>query len=200
MAWTGKAYQGIESPIEQNKRHIELLSKTVDDRALSPKRLGFSMSPSFKSYVLVAPTSRIERPAASRFNTESVVKADSFLTTIDKEWDKISVSGVIGVAKIISSETLSEFGEAIASLHRPGKIDYAAKFGIKEDMLKSDNPTMQKTNPSTQLSPIQKKTVGREKVCEKCGNPVDSKVIFFCNLKKEKFGGKILCRDCQKGV
>jgi hypothetical protein len=158
------------------------------------------MSPSFKSYVLIGPTARIDRPAAARFNTESVVKADSFLTTIDKEMDKLSVPGVIGIAKIISSETLAGFGEAIAGLHRPGKIDYAAKFGINEDTLKQDNATIQRTKPSTPVSPIQKKPIDREKLCEKCGNPVDSKVVFFCNLKKEKFGGKILCRDCQKAV
>lgn len=35
--------------------------------------------------------------------------------------------------------------------------------------------------------------------CAACDVPVDDKVAFFCRLPKnrEKFGGKVLCRDCQ---
>lgn len=199
MAWSGKAYHGIESPIEQNKRHVELLKKTIDAHSLSPKRLGFAMSPEFKSYVLVAPTARIVRPATYKFNTESVVKADAFLTTIEKEIEKLTVSGVLVIAKMISSETLEKFGQKIADLHRPGKIAYAAKLGIKEDILKSDVAAMQRAKATTPADPPQKNPIAREKLCEKCGELVDSKVVFFCQIKKERFGGKILCRNCQKG-
>jgi hypothetical protein len=51
LRYTGKAFQGIESPIEQNKRHVDLLQKTIDDRNLAPKRLGIPIPLTFKSLV-----------------------------------------------------------------------------------------------------------------------------------------------------
>ena len=78
MVWTGKGYQGIESPIEQNKRHIDLLQKIIKANDIMPKRIGFTLSPSLKSYVLISPKSRIDRPPNSKFDTNSVIKSDGF--------------------------------------------------------------------------------------------------------------------------
>ena len=73
LSYNGKGYQGIESPIEQNKRHIELLQKTIEDRNLAPTRLGISIPISFMNYVLVAPTARIDRPHKQSFDTSMVI-------------------------------------------------------------------------------------------------------------------------------
>ncbi|MGD9579199.1 MAG: nuclease-related domain-containing protein, partial [Syntrophorhabdus sp.] len=63
----GKKYFAIESPIEQNERHIFLLSKAIDHYNIMPTRLGVVIPPRFVSYVLVSPTSRIIRPSQSKF-------------------------------------------------------------------------------------------------------------------------------------
>jgi hypothetical protein len=58
-----------------------------------------------------------------------VQKADAFTSAIDKVMDKKSI---IEAPKIIGSDTLNEFAEKLAKLHRPGSFDYAAKFGVQE--------------------------------------------------------------------
>ena len=63
LVWNGKTYVAIESPIEQNKRHIDLLRRVIEQPGFLPTRLGVSISPSFLSYVMVAPNSRVDRPA-----------------------------------------------------------------------------------------------------------------------------------------
>ena len=199
MVWTGKAFQGIESPIEQNKRHIELLQKTIEDLFLAPKRLGISLSPTFKNFVLVSPTARIDRPAAARFNTEAVIKADALMDAIDREVDRRSQFEMVNVVKLVSRETMEEFGQKIVQLHRPGQIDYATKFSISIEAL---TPAAES---KTQVKPIPPATITKaeprayEKSCEECGEPVDNKVVYFCRINKKKFNNKILCRECQKG-
>lgn len=87
LAYNGKGYQGIESPIEQNKRHINLLQKTIEDRKLAPSRLGISLPVTCMNYVLVAPNARIDRPEKKKFDTSTIVKADAFSSYLEKEVD-----------------------------------------------------------------------------------------------------------------
>lgn len=129
LVWDGKTYQAIESPFEQNQRHILALQQAIDDRKLAPSRLGFAIPTNCRNYILVAPTSKLFKPPTASFDLSTVVKADAFLSTVEKEMDKVSV---VSMTKIIGTDTLREFGEKLVRLHRPGTIDYAAKFGLKE--------------------------------------------------------------------
>jgi hypothetical protein len=190
MAYTGKTFQGIESPIEQNNRHIELLQKTIIDRNLGPKRLGITLPITFKNYVLVAPNARIDRPKQDRFDTSKVTKADAFVSHIFNELDNMSVVATLAAAtKIIGSDAFEEFGQKLVRLHRPGAINYVAKFGIDESAVTMQAQAIEKTStPSPQIS---------GKVCQMCGTLVEKKDVFFCNMNKERFKGQIVCRECQ---
>lgn len=129
LLWDGKTYQAIESPFEQNQRHILALQQAIDDRKLAPNRLGFAIPTNCRNYILVAPTSKLIKPPTAPFDLSTVVKADAFVSTVAKEMEKTSV---VTMTKIIGTDTLREFGEKLVRLHRPGAIDYAAKFGLKE--------------------------------------------------------------------
>lgn len=129
LLWDGKTYQAIESPFEQNQRHILALQQAIDDRKLAPDRLGFTIPTNCRNYILVAPTSKLIKPPTASFDLSTVVKADAFVSTVTKEMDKMSV---VTMTKIIGTDTLREFGEKLVRLHRPGTIDYVAKFGLKE--------------------------------------------------------------------
>jgi len=83
-------YIAIESPLEQNKRHVALLEKFLEEKDIVPKRLGLTISTSFQSYVLISPKSRLIRPSSTRFNTTSVIKADTLKTTIENAVDNMS--------------------------------------------------------------------------------------------------------------
>jgi len=178
LVWNGKSYVGIESPVEQNKRHISLLETVVAQRGLLPTRLGITMPAAFHNYVLVAPNSRIDRPAAGKFDTSMIIKADALVESISKRVDAMGVVGTLATAaKMVSTETIETFARSLARLHRPGKINYAEKFGV----------TIQDVKPAPKEQPAGPESGNETRskgVCEACG--------------EAKFAGKILCQTCQK--
>ncbi len=196
LVWNGKTYVAIESPIEQNKRHVDLLRRVIEQPGFLPTRLGVSIPPSFFSYVMVAPNSRVDRPAHGKFDTSMVIKADGLDAVIEKRIDKASPVDVFSsLAKVVSQETLETFARTLVRLHRPSYIDYAAKFGV----------TVATPSASIPQSPVAIATnIGnggvtkRGPICEACGGAVDTKVVYYCRINKEKFGGRILCRSCQQ--
>ena len=206
--WSGKGYTGIESPIEQNNRHIKVLEKAVKDRSLAPTRLGLTIPTTFHPFVLMSPASRIDRPAAKKYNTQNVIKSDQFRATIDKSFDEASVGLVFGrVAKIVGKDTLKKFTQSIADLHCPIAVDYRAKFGItaqpdptpdvttvQETQVKYQRPAATTVQGSTKAEPSPDS-------CNKCGVDVESKVVYYCRFNRNKLGGhKILCQKCQREV
>jgi hypothetical protein len=191
LSYNGKGYQAIESPIEQNKRHVELLQKMIEDRGLAPNRLGVSLV--YMDYVLIAPNANVIRPPTDVFDTSHVIKADAFDAHLKKEVDNMSVVSVFASApRIVGTDTMEEFAQKLIRLQRPGKFNYAAKFGIDEEATK-----LAQANPTSQTAITSKDTKPIKKACEKCGTEVDDKVVFFCRINKDKFGGKTLCRQCQ---
>jgi len=127
LVWDGKTYQAIESPYEQNQRHIEALRQAITDRNLGPSRLGLTIPISFRNIILISTTSKLVKPSSSTFDLSCVIKADAFVSFADKSVDKKSI---IEAPKIIGSDTLREFAEKMVRLHRPATIDYGAKFGF----------------------------------------------------------------------
>ena len=77
QVYNGKEYIGIPSPIEQNKRHIHLLDLFLKSNNILPKRMRISIRPRFKNIILVSPKPIITRPPEEKFDTSSVIKADS---------------------------------------------------------------------------------------------------------------------------
>jgi len=195
LVWNGRTYFAIESPIEQNKRHIDLLERVTQQPGFLPTRVGLPISPSFLNYVMVAPNSRVDRPAQGKFDTSMVIKADGLSAAIDKRIDSASAVGVVSsLAKVISQETLETFARRLVRLHRPAKIDYAAKFGVSLGAPPAlvQQPTVGGTTDGGNGGEPKK-----ESTCEACGGTVDRKVVYYCRINKEKFGGKVLCRSCQ---
>jgi hypothetical protein len=128
----GKEYIGIPSPIEQNKRHIHLLNLFLKDHDILPKRIGILIRPKFKSLILVSPKSIIVRPPEKKYDTGSVIKADTLRTRIDQEVDKgmNPLADWATISKICSSATLMKTARTLAGFHKPKKIDFRAKFGV----------------------------------------------------------------------
>jgi len=115
LRWNGykKTYEGMSSPLEQNDRHVTVLREVMGDLDL-PVRMGVTLSPSFVNMVLVAPSARVDRP--KRFDTSRVIKADHLKTVIEKDFEALSL---LKLAKLISSETLEQLGQQLATQHRP---------------------------------------------------------------------------------
>lgn len=197
LVWNGKTYVAIESPIEQNRRHVDLLEKMVQATGILPTRIGFPIPPSFLNYVMVAPNSRVDRPSKAKFDTDMVIKADALVAAIEKRLDSTSpVGGAITVmTKLVSQETLETFARKLVRFHRPSRIDYVGKFGINIDVKK---PLKEQTTDAEVVKSGKRVDAKNVLTCDVCGVAVDGKVVYYCRIYKEKFNGKVLCRSCQK--
>lgn len=181
-------YFSIESPIEQNKRHLIVLEEIFKKYDIMPKRLGITIIPTFRSYILVSTKSRVIRPSKETFDTSMVIKADTLGTQIDKDVDNMGPLSVLAAAsKMVSDKTIKEITERIAALHRPIRIDYRKRFGV-EDVVPS-LPT------ATQGSEA---NMPKRFYCSKCKKTITEKVAKFCWDNKQRFHGKAYCFDCQK--
>jgi len=116
-----KTYEGFPSPIEQNQRHALVLEKMLQELELPKAEI--------KSMILVAPSARVIR--SKKFDSSMVVKADQFLTALEKDLGDAGFIGLLGgLAKSKFNGTVEEIGRRIIRRHRPIKINYIAKFGL----------------------------------------------------------------------
>jgi hypothetical protein len=131
QVYYGKEYIGIPSPIEQSKRHIHLLDLFLRNHNILPKRMGISIRPRFKDLILVSPKCIITRPPEKKFDTSSVIKADTLRTKIDREVDKwYPLADLAAISKTCSSSNLEETARRLAAFHKPKKVDFRARFGL----------------------------------------------------------------------
>ena len=128
----------IPSPIAQNERHIKLLDRFLTDKELLPKRLGITLKPKYRNIVLISPSSRLTKPKKGLYDCSSVMKSDKFLERFKNDMsDDLTLENMIAVSKVISQDSLKSFAKLLAVFHKPIKIDYVAKFGLKEDISSS---------------------------------------------------------------
>jgi hypothetical protein len=186
LIYNGQKYIGIESPLEQNERHIFLLTKAIEHHGIMPTRLGVVIQPRFVSYVLVSPSSRIIRPSRSRFDTSRVMQSDQAFTKIKKDADD---AGAPAILKICSSETLEATAKKLARFHRRTTPDFKARFGINDRTEYVKQPDR---------IPIVNTGHGPSIVCEACASHVSEKIVQYCLDRKHLFKGRILCYTCQR--
>ena len=183
-------YFSIESPIEQNKRHIIVLESAFQQYDIMPKRLGITLKPNFRSYIMISPKSRVIRPSKGRFDTSMVIKADTLRTAIDKYVDNMNPLSTFATAsKITSFETVKEAAQRLATLHKPIKIDYRKHFGIEDKQMNK-----QIASPTTEVQEPKKF------FCCKCKTAISEKVARFCWDNKPRFGGRAYCINCQNSI
>jgi hypothetical protein len=195
LYWDGHRYAALESPIEQNKRHVKVLDQLLKGEGLLPKRLGMVLPPTFWPYVLVSPKSTVIRPSQKAFGTDTVIKSDELFKQIEANFDGASLaSGVRAVAKMVSSETVIELGQELVKRHLPARVDYYAKFGVAPVQITPPQPAEPEAKAVSAESQPHSKYF-----CFKCNRPISQRVAMFCFQNKPRFGGKAYCFDCQKG-
>ena len=193
---TRYGWRGMQSPVEQNRRHAEVLSSLISDAALLPKRLGFQLVPTFYKWILVAP----ECTVSGRNAEHDILKMDMFGARMQKFRNREAT--LREMAKMVASETLFDFAQKLVGHHKPILFDYAAKFGIT--VPQAPDPTEDtRFQPPAPLSvpsvpPLPDKVNTGSNCCEVCAKPVEDKTVTFCRLNKKRFDGKLLCRPCQE--
>jgi len=177
--YRGKPY-GVPSPIEQNLKHTTVLESTFRSGKIQlPKRLGLTLKPTFTGFTVISNKARISRPNEQKEQFKFLVKSDQLVSAIKEEMEQKSS---IGIVKAISQETLEAVGKSLASLHTSKAWDWKAKFGIPMIAQETGSTSIGKWN------------------CAECGESIDKSVASFCWFNKEKFGGKLFCREHQKNT
>lgn len=188
---------GIASPIEQNNKHIDVLRSMFEKLADKlPKRIGIKLMPEFRNVVLFSKTAQIKRPV--KFDTSAVMKAEQFKSWIDDERNNPnpSIKDFIQVAKVVSSETITDLGLRLVARHKPKIPDYYSEFGLTESGLSVQQES--KKYEVASAPQINDKTSDKNNWCASCKAKITERAAKFCWDNKQRFGGRTYCFNCQK--
>ncbi len=213
----GRAY-GVPSPLEQNRRHLEVLKSVLTSGRIElPRRLGMTLKPTLMSLVLVSKGARISRPKHGVAGVETIIKNDQLLSTIQRQEDDVSLAtAVASVSKVIGADTLETFARSLAALHQPLQTEWEARFGLSTTAPAAQRVTARRAEPEPEVtrSPARsqapagrgagdagsEEATRKPRACRQCGAPVSYAVARFCWFNKSRFGGDIYCMDCQASV
>lgn len=169
-----------------------------------PTRLGVSITPNIGSLILISKNARITRPKAKIPGIETIIKNDQIKTRIDKILD--NDLNVLSLAKVISTDTLENFTNQLAKLHKPIEFNWEAKFGVSKtinNQFAVNNSTANPTNKdsfTSITSSANTEKSNQKLICSECNIPVTYNVAKFCWFNKTKFKGRIFCMECQKKI
>lgn len=186
-----KTYEGMPSPIEQNRRHAEVLRDVL-------VRLGYP-KPEIESFVLISPTARIDR--SKLHPCPEVVKADQFTTAFKKRYlaSMSSVGGIVGgLSKALFGDSAGVIATNLVRLHKPVTIDYEAKFGMREapPAIRSQHVVVPTERPVEIVSTSTAPAVAVSETdiptpsCKSCGSSCLA-------IEYGKFGYYFKCKACE---
>lgn len=197
--------RGIDSPHEQNKKHIAVLQDAFDAGQVPlPKKVGLTLRPKLLNLILVSPKARISLPKGAESDWAHVVKADALKSWIVARIKSMHLGQLmVGGMKMVPEETLMELGRAVVALHQPAEVNpyrIVERYGLSRYLSQQVAPAPT-PKPVVSVKPEVVAEVVAEGAlcCQGCGATVEPKVVSFCRLPQsvQKFGGKILCRVCQ---
>lgn len=193
-SYRGHKY-GVPSPIEQNRKHIDVLEQLFKSGAVSLPRRIFTMRPDLRSLILISNNAVIKRPRARVEGLESVIKAERLKTGIYDTWD----DGIrTMVQRLVSTETIERLARDLVALHRPIAFDWAARFGVDPVAASAH------ASPATPARPVPAPRGAPSdpsgQPCGRCGGPTSFAEVAFCRFNKPRFGGGVYCRGCQAVV
>lgn len=208
LTFSGNRPIAIESPIEQNRRHVAMLRRLLDSDAVQlPRRLGLPIKPRLRSLVLIS-DGRISRPKADVPGLDMLIRTDLLARHVESAAAK---GNPLDIMKLIAPETLEAFARQLVKLHQPIEYDWERRFRmagsrpaplpvkpapvpIAEPPL-SPSPAPPASNVST--LPATKSARPPAFRCEACDAPVSRGVKAYCQSNGDRFGQRILCIPCQ---
>lgn len=152
---------GIPSPVEQNRRHIQVLERAIKLGVVQLPRRIVAIKPTFMNIVLVSNEGSIGRPRKKLADLDHVMKADQFRTYLENR--DVSSAQVL---KIVSSDTLESFGRQLVALHSPVQFDWAKRFGLSPT---PEREPIARPTEVAQPSPPAPWLVKYDGPCSRCG-------------------------------
>lgn len=199
LTFSGRYPVAIDSPIEQNRRHVKMLERLFDSGAVTlPKRFGITLKPKLRSLVLIA-EGRITRPAKPVPGIESLIRTDQLCARMKREG---AGGNPFDLAKMVSAETVRDIGLQLVALHRPIEYDWERRFRMTgprntaQHVAEAPARYAPPPRPKPPAAPTAKKpsTAGQ---CEACEANISSGVKNYCQKHAARFDNRILCMSCQ---
>lgn len=198
----GRTRFGIPSPLEQSRRHEQVLGRLLDRLGITGRT---QARPTFQHIVMVSPRSTITRPKTAAFDTSTVIKADQFVSWRDKYADRMGVGAVLGsVLNLRSLETVREWGEMLKRQHRP-----ADPLALPEFMRPRGQPAPEPEPPAAPSPALESgrrdvfpsaEAPQRKLVCATCGSKISFAEGKYCWNNPARFGGLQYCRQHQAAL
>ncbi|MDO5691834.1 MAG: nuclease-related domain-containing protein [Pseudomonadota bacterium] len=201
VTYAGRRTFGIESPIEQSRRHEKTLRKLLDRLDLKT-RTGLPIE--FRHVVLVHPKATITRPSVGKFNTSNVIKADQL-----PSWHARFVEEDLSVIKMLSlvmnvrgTDTVRAWAEKIVRQHRPSDLLALPEF-LQSALHQEKSVEASSTTRPTLAQPVASvqgaavSDAPKRLVCMTCGVKISYPEGKFCWNNVHRFGGGQYCREHQ---
>lgn len=201
LTFNGRYPVAIDSPIEQNRRHVKMLERLFASGAVPlPRRLGMTIKPKLRNLVLIA-EGRISRPKQPVPGIESLIRTDQMFAHIHRSYEN---GNPLDIAKLVGQETLMALGQCLVDMHRPIEFDWERRFRLNGPKAPPLPPTpapekvvpLQLVTPAT-AAPVAAAPRPPAGKCDDCQVPVSSGVKTYCRKNSLRFDGRILCMDCQ---
>lgn len=198
----------MESPIAQNRHHVQLLNRAFDD-GLIPKyrRLGaLPMRPAFRSLVVISKEARMKWPRKRLPEMDQVIKVED----IDKYiLDAIDAASSLKILSLVTPGAIRKMGEHLARLHDPKPIDWFAKLRLDpQEQRYSTRSGARQPEPASAASPTplqarpsKPSPIATDRRCALCSGPITMAEVYYSTVKLHAiFGGKAVCRSCQEST
>lgn len=195
VTWFEKRPRGVDSPIEQNRRHLKILQRMIDGGGLVlPTRLGFTLKPRLHSLILISGGS-ITRPRVPIPGIEAVVRSDQAFSYIDHADAR---GNALDLARVIGQERLGQLGEQLKALHQPIQYDWERRLfsGLGNGL----EPGQASASPPRSIGQNNRAPSEAAKAVLTCGDctaEITRGVAQYCRRNKERFDDRLLCVSCQ---
>jgi len=139
----GKYTKTYPSPVEQNKRHLQVLKQFINENIELPNRIKLLGGPDYEQKVLIHPNTNITNTNLPEY----FVRSDTFASERIKEIDNLSASSILLKAtKMITSDIATTIARKLLTAHKPIEFDYTKKYKIAKE----------------------KETITTEQICPRC--------------------------------
>jgi len=180
----GRAH-GMASPVEQNRRHMEVLEAVFDRGPVTLPRRIVRLKPNLEPAVLVSNNARIDRPKGAKASDvdglNTVFKIEQLVRQIERRFEARNALGAL--AKLVSADTIERLAHELVAMHRPASIDWAARYGL---------PPLQP--PAARA--ISPKRTGPP--CDGCGVLLTPGELTYSQGHAKRFTDRVLCYRCQR--
>lgn len=159
---------GIKSfpnPLEQSKRHADVLKSFLEDTISFGKRVNLLGGLNIDSTVLIHPSTPIKNTSLPK----KFFRADTYISKRSEELDNLSFLKAIRlIAKMINISTAKEIAKIICDAHKPTQFDYRQKYKISAVKEETNNHALLKSEISEEA--IIKQSLSAGDPCPFCDN------------------------------